>query len=70
MQIIAAPIAINANINTITDITATKPPSENLAIKIILYINSISKNLKLVTKLKQKPTNIVIITAIKKTKLK
>ena len=70
MQTITAPIVINININAVINAIAIKPPGENLAIKIIPYINFISKNLKLIIKLKQKPTNIVIITAIKKTKLK
>ena len=70
MQIIAALIAINININTIINIIAIKPPSENLAIKIILYIDSIGENLKLVTELKQKSTNIATIIIIKKAGLK
>jgi len=70
LQIIAALIAINANINTVINAIAIKPFSENLAIKIIYYINFISKNLKLVIKLKQKPINIAIITVIKKAKPK
>ena len=35
-----------------------------------MYINFISKNLKLIIKLKQKPINTAIITAIKKAGLK
>jgi len=66
LQIIAIPIAINININTIINVIATRPPSKNLAIKIIFYIDFTSKNLKLAIKLKQKPTNIATITAIKK----
>ena len=70
LQTIAAPIAINANINAVINTIATKPLSRNLTIKIILYINFISKNLKLAIKLKQKPINIAIIIIIGKAKLK
>ena len=70
MQIIAALIAINANINAIINAIIIRPFSENLAIKITFYIDFTSKNLKLVIKLEQKPINIAIITAIKKAKPK
>ena len=50
LQIIAAPIAINTNINTVINATAIRLLSKNLAIKIIFYINFIGKNLKPVIK--------------------
>jgi len=70
LQTIAILIAINANINAVINIIITKPPGKNLAIKTIFYINFISKNLKPITKLKQKSINIATITAIKKAELK
>ena len=70
MQIIITLIIINININTIINTIAIKPFNKNLAIKIIFYINFISKNLKLATKLKQKFTNIAINIIIKKAELK
>ena len=70
MQTITAPIVINININAVINAIAIKPPGENLAIKIIPYINFTSKNLKPAIKLKQKPTNTTTITAIKKAGLK
>ena len=39
-------------------------------IRYILYINFTGKNPKPIIKLKQKPTNIITITAIKKAELK
>ena len=66
MQIIAAPIAINANINTVINAIAIGPFGENLAIKIIFYIDFTGKNLKPAIGFEQKPINIVTITAIKK----
>jgi len=70
LQTIAALIAINANINAIINAIITRPPSENLVIKIIPYINFIGENLKPVTGLEQKPINIATITAIEKTEPK
>jgi len=70
LQIIAAPIAINASIDAVINATAIGPPGENPAIKTIPYIEPTGENPKLATGLKQKYTDTATITAIGKAGLK